>query len=154
MTIDISFVEMDLSYVASVQVSFVEFDANSDFRTYIPIDLSSKGWTSNVPGPLYSTLDEAIPDDGDYIISPLLFGTSCPYIYRLPSNIIYSNLSIKFRSKYSTYPCQVRVRVLNEAEEDLGGSDWVTPSDSFTQFEIVVSITDTATKLKVEARSI
>lgn len=115
-------------------------------------DITTTGWTAYPDPPLYAKIDEVIPDDADYIISPSLGGTPGPVVFGLNQNAPADDYILNIRAKYTFGSGQFRVSMLDSGGVSVGTSAWTSATGSFTTYPISLTTTGIATQVKIEVQ--
>lgn len=113
-------------------------------------DVTVTGWTSSAGGALYATIDEASYDDGDYIVSPTISGSTAPATFGLGSTLAAGNYTIGIRAKTSTGTATMRVYLVNDSGTSQGVTADQTITSTYTTYSLPVTTTGSATRAKVE----
>lgn len=115
-------------------------------------DITTTGWIATPAGGFYATLDEVAYDDSDYITSPDL-SSPAPIIMGLPATMPAGTYSISIRAKYTGTSGQVKATLLNDANEAQGASSWQAILSSAGTYELLITTTGDATRIKLEVQS-
>lgn len=115
-------------------------------------DVTTTGWTAYPDPPLYAKIDEVIPDDADYILSPSLNGTPGPAVFGLNASAPADDYILNIRAKYTFGSGQFRVSMLDSGGVSVGTSAWTSATGSFTTYPIALTTTGTATQVKIEVQ--
>lgn len=114
-------------------------------------DVSTTGWTA-VPGPaLFDMVNETAADDADYMRSPAISTTPAALIQQLDEELPAGTYVVRIRAD-STLPsgALLRVSLLDDANVSQGDSGDQTLTDDITTYELPVSTTGAATRIKYE----
>lgn len=112
-------------------------------------DSTTTGWTSTA-GTFWSTLDEESANDSDYVTSPDIgAGYVNPLILGLNRSLPAGNYNINVRAKYLNILSQFKIVLLDDSNVEVGQSSWQEVSSSYSTYQMLVSPTDTATKIKI-----
>lgn len=117
-------------------------------------------WTTNTGGTtLYAAIDEAIPDDGDYIVSPAApVNEICTVSLSNPSVVPGATMRVRYRARKSAVGgnMELRVRLLEGTTEIASWTEVVPSTDTDYERALtnaqLVSINDT-TNLFLEFRA-
>lgn len=113
-------------------------------------DLSVAGWTFTGAASVAAAMGEAAASDAEFATSPNL---TDPATVALSPSLPAGTWTIKLRPRRNLAGAgQVRVRLLNSSSADVGGSDWITPTDSFSLFEVGFTTTGLADRLRIEVQ--
>lgn len=118
--------------------------------TALYTDYITTNWTASTGTNLGDMIDETVYDDGDYIISPNISIAPTPCIFLLGAPLSAGSKTIKIRARYVGIAGQFRVRILNNSDVDIGGSDWQTPTTTFGLISSNITISETGYKIKIE----
>lgn len=113
-------------------------------------DVTTTGWTATPSGDYYTTLDEAVASDTDYITSPTL-GTGGPITMSIEP-VTAGTYDVQIRAAYSGSAGQVRANLLNSSNVSQGVSSWQTLTSSPTTYTLSVTTTGTATRVRIEVQ--
>ncbi len=111
-------------------------------------DILTTGWTAVPGGSLYSTLDEASADDGDYITRAQA-GTE-PAVFGIPSLPSGAN-TIRIRASATSGSGQVRVLLLDGSGSTVGTSAWQSIDATPTTYALSVVASAAAERVRIEA---
>lgn len=114
-------------------------------------DVSVAGWTATPSGPLYDCIDEVSPGDADYITSPNL-SSGQQIIFGLTASLAAGAYMLRVRAKYSGVTGQLRVTLQTAGGVDVGSSGWQALTAVMTNYEIPVTASGTAARVKIEVQ--
>lgn len=113
-------------------------------------DLSVAGWTFSGAASVAAAIGETAASDAEFATSPNLAG---PATVAISPSLPAGTWAVKLRPRRNLAGVgQVRVRLLNSSNVDVGGSDWITPTTSFSLFEVGFTTTGLADRLRIEVQ--
>jgi hypothetical protein len=137
--------------VAAVQLTAPSASAEATGPTYHrpSSDISAGGWTATPGGSLASCIDEAAADDADYITSP---DTSTPAVLALSPAMTAGDRTIRVRAARTGSTGQLRVRLLDGSNVDVGGTAWQALTAIPTTYTLAATLTATADRYRIEVQ--
>jgi hypothetical protein len=121
---------------------------------YVPnSDVTVTGWTSSAGGSLYATVDEATPDDSDYIVTPTITSSTAPATFGLNQTLPAGNYTVGIRAKTSSGTATLRAYLLNGSNTSQGVTADQTITSTFTTYSLPITTTGSATRIKIEVVS-
>lgn len=118
---------------------------------YRPIsDISTGGWTATPGGALFSCIDEAAPDDADFITSPNL---SDPSVLGISPSLPAGTWDVRVRAQRTASTGQIRVRFLDSGSTDVGGTGWQTLTATRTNYTLSATTSATADRFRIEVQA-
>lgn len=139
----------DASYGVGLDV-YVTYTV-ADARIYPNSDVTTTSWTLSTGTSYFGVVDEATFSDTDYMISPAM-PTSSNMILGLNNSLTAGSYLVKIRSRYTGSSGQIRISLLNGSNVSQGTSAWVPVTGSFSQYNIPVTITGTASRIQIEVQ--
>ena len=116
-------------------------------------DVTTSGWTTT-GSTFYGELNEEPYNDASYITSPNISGTTTyTLIMGLSGSLATGSYDVALRAKCSSTQ-RVRVHLLDDSNTTLGTSSWQNASGTYTSYTLPVTITGTATRIKIEVANI
>lgn len=115
-------------------------------------DVQTTGWSATPSSPLYACIDEGSFDDADYITSPNVYAAPGAYIAGLDNALTSGAYTINFRARQTGSAGQMRAVLLDASNNSVGSSTWVALTSSFATYSPVVSLSGTATQIKLEVQ--
>lgn len=112
-------------------------------------DVTTTGWTSSTPGPLYADIDEVVADDGDYIISPSL-ASPTPVTFTLSQTLAAGTWAVRIRTRSTTGSGQIRVVLQDSGGTPVGTSGYQAVTGSFVTYTATVTTSGTAARIQLE----
>lgn len=112
-------------------------------------DVTTTGWTSSTPGPLYADIDETVANDTDYIISPDL-ASPTPVTFTLSQSLAAGTWDVRIRTKSTTGSGQIRVRLQDGSGVSVGVSSYQAVTGSFVVYTLQVTTTGSAERIQLE----
>lgn len=112
-------------------------------------DIVTGGWVASPGGTLASCVDEASADDNDHITSP---DTSTAAVLGMSPAMPAGNQTIRLRAARTGATGQVRVRLLDAANTDVGGTAWQALTTTPTTYTLAATITATADRYRIEVQ--
>jgi len=113
-------------------------------------DLSVAGWTFSGAASVAAAIGETAASDAEFATSPNL---ADPATVAISPSLPAGTWAVKLRPRRNLAGVgQVRVRLLNSSNVDVGGSDWITPTTSFSLFEVGFTTTGLADRLRIEVQ--
>jgi hypothetical protein len=114
-------------------------------------DTSVAGWTA-VPGPaLFSALDEAVADDADFVVSPVL-GSGAPATLALDGSLSAGACTVRVRARRIDVSGQLRVQLLDAAGSVHGTSPWIALTPVFATHELAVTTSAATERVRIEVQ--
>jgi len=115
-------------------------------------DIAVNYWAASSGVSLYAMVDEPVASDSDYITSPLLDGDQQPAIMSLNPALAAGSYTIHARADQTGSGRQLRVTLLDASGNSVGSSSWQSVTGSFATYDLSVTTTGTATRVKLEAQ--
>lgn len=117
-------------------------------------DITVTGWTGSPDNVnLYANIDESTPSDTDYVLSPSLSGTPGPAIFGLsPSSLAAGNYTVNLRARRTGVGGQVRALLVNSSGTTVGTSSWQSLTTTYTTYNLAITTTGTAARLRFEVQ--
>jgi hypothetical protein len=113
-------------------------------------DRTTAGWTAQPPGTLFTTVNEVVADDLNYVISPNSADPSTqPLEYDLNEAMPAGNWDIKFRPRKTSGNMGVIV-TLSGPGGDVGTASTTVTGSTFSEVILPVTTTGTADKIKFQ----
>ncbi len=112
-------------------------------------DIAVAGWTASTSGALYAALDEAAPDDADYVRSPVL-DAAVPAVFGLGATLPAGTWRVRVRARRTDSTGRTRVQLLDGSGTPLGASAWATLSPAFATYDLLVNTTGPSNRLQIE----
>jgi hypothetical protein len=94
-------------------------------------------------------LDEAIVDDADYAISPLL-NSPTPATMGLSASVPAGTYTVRVRGLRTEDVGQLRIHLLDGSNVSQGSSSWQALTGSYATYSLTVTTTGTATRIQIE----
>ena len=116
-------------------------------------DITTTNWTASAGTVLYNMIDEAVPDDNDYIISPDLTASPGPAVFGLNGTLPSGSIQIQFRAKRSYSSGQIRVVLQDSSGNDIGTSSWQTLTSSFMTYTLSVNTSGAVARARIEVQT-
>jgi hypothetical protein len=116
-------------------------------------DILTTNWTASAGTVLYDMIDEAVPDDNDYIISPDLTASPGPAVFGLNGTLPSGPIQIQLRAKRSYSSGQIRVVLQDGSGNTIGTSSWQTLTSSFTTYTLSVSTSGVVARARIEVQT-
>jgi hypothetical protein len=116
-------------------------------------DITTTNWTASAGTVLYDMIDEAVPDDNDYIISPDITASPGPAVFGLNGTLPSGPLQIQIRAKRSYSSGQIRVVLQDSSGNSIGTSSWQTLTSSFTTYTLSVSTSGIVARARIEVQT-
>lgn len=113
-------------------------------------DVTTAGWTPSTGVSFAGVVDEAAPDDADYLISPTLGPSTAPVTLALDTVLAVGTWSIGVRARTTSGTGTVRVYLLNDANTVVGTSGLQAINSTFTTYTLPVTTTGLATRARIE----
>lgn len=113
-------------------------------------DISTGGWTATPGGALFSCIDEAAPDDADFITSPNL---SDPSVLGISPSLPAGTWDVRVRAQRTASTGQIRVRFLDSGSTDVGGTGWQTLTATRTNYTLSATTSATADRFRIEVQA-
>lgn len=113
-------------------------------------DISTGGWTATPGGALFSCIDEAAPDDADFITSPNL---SDPSVLGISPSLPAGTWDVRVRAQRTASSGQIRVRFLDSGSVDVGGTGWQTLTATRTNYTLSATTSATADRFRIEVQA-
>ena len=136
--------------VAAQAIAQAVADLSAGPAIYRPsADVSAGGWTATPGGTLASCVDEASADDGDYITSP---NASSPAVLSMTPAMPAGNQTIRVRAARTGSTGQLRVRLLDGSNVDVGGTDWQALTTTPTTYSLAATTTALANRYRIEVQ--
>jgi hypothetical protein len=137
--------------VAAVQLTAPEGSAEATGPAYHrpSADIAAGGWTATPGGSLASCIDEAAADDADYITSPDL---AAPTIMTLSPALPSGTRTVRVRASRTGSAGQLRVRLLDGSNVDVGGTAWQALAATPTTYTLSATTSATATRARIEVQ--
>lgn len=114
-------------------------------------DLGVAGWTASVGTDLYAMLDEPVPNDADYVLSPILDAAG-PALFGLDGMLPAGAYRVRVRARCTETSGQARVQLLDASNVSRGASAWQPLTPAFTTYELLIATTGASTRLKLEVQ--
>ena len=115
-------------------------------------DVTTTGWTSTGAN-FFGVIDEAPSDDADYVTSPAVTGSPGPLVLGLSPSIPAGSRIARIRARRTETVGEIRQVFLDAGDVEVGATAWVALTTSFALYEPTVTLTGTATKIKLEVRA-
>lgn len=151
-------------FTYQLEVDGVDVDENGDPGTYASLvtlydqttyrptgDITTTGWTSTGAN-FYGTLDESPSSDTDYVTSPAVNASPGPLVMNITSIPAGSRIA-RIRARRTDTVGEIRQVFLDASDVEVGVTAWVALTNSFALYEPTVTLTGTATKVRLEVRS-
>lgn len=115
-------------------------------------DVTTTGWVASSGIIMFDMIDETSASDADYITSPAL-STGSPIIMGLTSSLVAGTYTIRIRVTKSRDIGEFRVSLLNDANTQQGVSGWQVITNSYVTYELIITTTGTATRVRIEVQA-
>ena len=113
-------------------------------------DVTTAGWTPSTGVSFAGVVDETVPDDADYLISPALGPSTAPVTLALDTVLAVGTWAIGVRARTTRGTGTVRVYLLNDANTVVGTSGLQAIDSTFTTYTLPVTTTGLATRARIE----
>lgn len=114
-------------------------------------DITTTGWTASTGSVLYDMIDEVIPSDIDYILSPDVNAAPGPATFGI-SSAPAGTYVISLRAMRTSSVGQIRALLKDSGGTTVGTSSWQTITGAFTTYNFSVTTTGTAAQLTIEVQ--
>lgn len=114
-------------------------------------DITTTGWTASTGSVLYDMIDEVIPSDIDYILSPDVNAAPGPATFGIGSAPAGTYV-ISLRAMRTSSVGQIRALLKDSGGTTVGTSSWQTITGAFTTYNFSVTTTGTAAQLTIEVQ--
>lgn len=117
-------------------------------------DITVTGWTGSPDNVnLYANIDESTASDTDYVLSPSVSSSPGPAIFGLsPSSLAAGNYTVNLRARRTGSVGQVRALLVNSSGTTVGTSSWQTLTTTYTTYNLAITTTGTAARLRFEVQ--
>jgi hypothetical protein len=117
-------------------------------------DITVTGWTGSPDNTnLYTNIDETVASDTDYILSPSVSDSPGPAIFGIFPTLASGSYTVKVRARRTGSVGQVRALLLDSSGTTVATSSWQALTTSATTYELSVTTTGTAARLRFEVQS-
>ena len=112
-------------------------------------DILTTGWTASTGSDLYAMVDEAVANDSDYVISPLL-SSPTPLTFGITPSAPAGTHTVRVRAKRTETDGQVRVHLLDGSNSVMGSSAWQALTATDTTYTLSITTSGAATRMQIE----
>jgi len=119
---------------------------------YPNTDITTTGWTATPGASFYGMVNESSPNDSNYDTSPVIDTTQGPLIMGLDTSLAAGSWTVNLRGLYLGNGGQARGLLLDSGGSTVGTSSWQTLTASATTYNLAVTTTGTATKIRIEVQ--
>lgn len=115
-------------------------------------DVTTTGWVASTGADFFALVDESSSSDTDYFTSPTL-GTGGPITLGLSNSLAAGTYQVRIRGRYDVTSGQLRVLLLNDSNTVQGTSNWQVLSNTNTSYNLAITTTGTATRIRIEVQA-
>ena len=116
-------------------------------------DVTTTGWTGTPDNTnLYANIDESAYDDADYVTSPSLGASPGPAIFGINPTQASGTYNVRTRARYTGTAGQIRALLLDSSGTTVGTGSWQALTGSFATYNLSVTTTGTAARVRLEVQ--
>lgn len=117
-------------------------------------DVTVTGWTGSPDNTnLYTNIDETTASDTDYILSPSVSDSPGPAIFGITPSLSAGSYTVKVRARRTGSVGQVRALLVDSSGTTVGTSSWQSLTTTATTYDLAITTTGTAARLRFEVQS-
>lgn len=112
-------------------------------------DITVTGWVATPSGPIFDTMNELTANDSDYATSP---DVSTPATFGTTTGAAGS-FNVRIRARKTATTGQIRVRLLDGTNVDVGGTAWQSLTTTPTTYTLPATASATFQRIKLELQA-
>jgi hypothetical protein len=116
-------------------------------------DVTTTGWTPSQGSLLYPMINEVLPDDANWINSPVVDGSPGPAVMGVNNSLSTGTITVRVRAKRLAGAGQFRILLQDSSGSTVGTSSWQVLTTSIANYSLDVVTSGTTARVRIEVQS-